>query len=109
MHTPMIDFLAEQYAKGENDQAYDKLIAIRNRASPTGKMGTGWDTANATLFFASDEAAANWITAARGFRPRQHTAAPRSPPQSVACWAGHSTSGPLRQSRHPRGLRPRWQ
>jgi len=59
MHTPMIDFLAEQYARGEKDhnQAYDKMIAIRNRASPTGKMGTGWDTANAALFLASDEAA----------------------------------------------------
>ena len=58
MHTPMIDFLAEEYAKGEKDhnQAYDKMIAIRNRASPTGKMGTGWDTANAALFLASDEA-----------------------------------------------------
>lgn len=59
MHTPMIDFLAEQYARNEKDhnQAYDKMIAIRNRASPTGKMGTGWDTANAALFLASDEAA----------------------------------------------------
>jgi NAD(P)-dependent dehydrogenase (short-subunit alcohol dehydrogenase family) len=59
MHTPMIDFLAEEYAKGEKDhnQAYDKMIAIRNKASPTGKMGTGWDTANAALFLASDEAA----------------------------------------------------
>ncbi len=59
MHTPMIDFLAEEYARGEKDhnQAYDKMIAIRNRASPTGKMGTGWDTANAALFLASDEAA----------------------------------------------------
>src|SRR5215468_1757730 len=52
MHTPMIDFLAEQYARGEKDhnQAYEKMIEIRNRASPTGKMGTGWDTANAALF-----------------------------------------------------------
>src|SRR5688572_4526569 len=59
MHTPMIDFLAEQYAKGETDhnQAYDKMIALRDKASPTGKMGTGWDTANAALFLASDEAA----------------------------------------------------
>ena len=57
MHTPMIDFLAEQYARNEKDhnQAYDKMIAIRDRASPTGKMGTGWDTANAALFLASDE------------------------------------------------------
>jgi NAD(P)-dependent dehydrogenase (short-subunit alcohol dehydrogenase family) len=59
MHTPMIDFLAEQYAKDEKDhnQAYDKMIAIRDRASPTGKMGTGWDTANAALFLASDQSA----------------------------------------------------
>ena len=59
MHTPMIDFLAEQYARDARDHnaAYDKMIAIRNKASPTGKMGTGWDTANAALFLASDEAA----------------------------------------------------
>ena len=58
MHTPMIDFLAEQYARSEKDhnQAYEKMIEIRDRASPTGKMGTGWDTANAALFLASDEA-----------------------------------------------------
>lgn len=57
MHTPMIDFLAEQYAKSETDhnQAYDKMIAIRNKASPTGKMGTGWDTAKAALFLASED------------------------------------------------------
>ncbi len=59
MHTPMIDFLAEQYAKSEKDhnQAYEKMIAIRDHASPTGKMGTGWDTANAALFLASDQSA----------------------------------------------------
>jgi NAD(P)-dependent dehydrogenase (short-subunit alcohol dehydrogenase family) len=59
MHTPMIDFLAEQYARDEKDhnQAYEKMIAVRHRASPTGRMGTGWDTANAALFLASDEAA----------------------------------------------------
>jgi NAD(P)-dependent dehydrogenase (short-subunit alcohol dehydrogenase family) len=33
------------------------MIAIRHKASPTGKMGTGWDTANAALFLASDDAA----------------------------------------------------
>jgi NAD(P)-dependent dehydrogenase (short-subunit alcohol dehydrogenase family) len=57
MHTPMIDFLAEQYAGSEKDhnQAYQKMIEIRDRASPTGKMGTGWDTANAALFLASDQ------------------------------------------------------
>jgi NAD(P)-dependent dehydrogenase (short-subunit alcohol dehydrogenase family) len=59
MHTPMIDFLAEEYAKDARDHnaAYEKMIAIRNKASPTGKMGTGWDTANAALFLASDESA----------------------------------------------------
>ena len=59
MHTPMIDVLAEQYARGEKDhnQAYERMIAIRDKASPTGKMGTGWDTANAALYLASDEAA----------------------------------------------------
>jgi NAD(P)-dependent dehydrogenase (short-subunit alcohol dehydrogenase family) len=59
MHTPMIDFLAEQYAKEEKDhnQAYDKMIAIRHKASPTGKMGTGWDTAKAALFLASEDSA----------------------------------------------------
>jgi NAD(P)-dependent dehydrogenase (short-subunit alcohol dehydrogenase family) len=59
MHTPMIDFLAEQYARDAKDHnaAYDRMIEIRNRASPTGKMGTGWDTANAALFLASDESA----------------------------------------------------
>ena len=53
MHTPMIDILKNQYAAGD----YDKMIAIRDRASPTGKMGTAWDTANAALFLASDESA----------------------------------------------------
>ena len=33
------------------------MIAIRNRASPAGKMGSGWDTADAALFLASDDAA----------------------------------------------------
>ena len=53
MHTPMIDFLKGQYSQGD----YDKMIAIRDRISPTGKMGSGWDTAKAALFLASDEAA----------------------------------------------------
>jgi len=53
MNTPLIAPLKDQYAKGD----YERMIEIRNRASPTGKMGTGWDTANAALFLASDEAA----------------------------------------------------
>lgn len=51
MHTPMIDILKGQYAAGD----YDKMIEIRHKASPTGRMGTAWDTANAALFLASDE------------------------------------------------------
>ena len=66
MHTPMIDILKNQYAAGD----YDRMIAIRDRASPTGKMGTAWDTANAALFLASDEAATSTATADR--RRRHH-------------------------------------
>ncbi|GAA1217909.1 SDR family NAD(P)-dependent oxidoreductase [Prauserella alba] len=35
----------------------DELMAARHAASPTGRMGTPWDVANASLFLASDEAA----------------------------------------------------
>ncbi len=51
MHTPMISPLSSAYSKGD----YDKMIEIRNKACPTGKMGTAWDVANAALFLASDE------------------------------------------------------
>ena len=34
----------------------DEMVAKRNAASPTGKMGDGWDIANAAVFLASDEA-----------------------------------------------------
>jgi NAD(P)-dependent dehydrogenase (short-subunit alcohol dehydrogenase family) len=34
----------------------DEMVAARNRMSPTGKMGDGWDTAHAAVFLASDEA-----------------------------------------------------
>lgn len=52
MNTPMIRApLAESYG-GD----IDEMIAIRDRQSPTGKMGDAWDTAHAALFLASDEA-----------------------------------------------------
>lgn len=51
MHTPMIAPLASSYSQGD----YEKMIAIRDKASPTGKMGTAWDVANCALFLASDE------------------------------------------------------
>lgn len=34
----------------------DEMVVARNRMSPTGKMGDGWDIANAAVFLASDEA-----------------------------------------------------
>jgi NAD(P)-dependent dehydrogenase (short-subunit alcohol dehydrogenase family) len=34
----------------------EKMIAARNATSPTGKMGSPWDVANAAVFLASDEA-----------------------------------------------------
>lgn len=34
----------------------DEMVAARNKLSPTGQMGDGWDVANAAVFLASDEA-----------------------------------------------------
>jgi NAD(P)-dependent dehydrogenase (short-subunit alcohol dehydrogenase family) len=52
MDTPMVRAqLLDSY--GGN---LDGMIATRDRISPTGKMGDGWDTAYAALFLASDEA-----------------------------------------------------
>lgn len=59
MDTPMIrEPLAAAYG-GD----VDAMIATRHRQSPTGRMGTGWDTAYAALFLASDEA--RYITGAQ--------------------------------------------
>ena len=53
MHTPLVEQrLVKQL--GAADAA--TLIAQRNAAVPMGHMGTGWDTANAVVFLASDEA-----------------------------------------------------
>jgi NAD(P)-dependent dehydrogenase (short-subunit alcohol dehydrogenase family) len=35
----------------------DEMVAARNKISPTGRMGTAWDIANAAVFLASDDAA----------------------------------------------------
>ena len=52
MDTPLIHTqITGQYA----DTA--EMIAKRHATSPTGRMGTGWDIANAAVFLASDEAA----------------------------------------------------
>jgi NAD(P)-dependent dehydrogenase (short-subunit alcohol dehydrogenase family) len=53
MNTPMIqEPLKKTYADGD----IEKMIDIRDQQCPTGKMGDGWDVANAALFLASDEA-----------------------------------------------------
>lgn len=52
MDTPLIhQQIAGQYASAED------MVRARNAASPMGRMGTGWDVANASVFLASDEAA----------------------------------------------------
>lgn len=54
MNTPMVhDALTAAYGD-EGD--VDNLVKKRDAQTPTGKMGTGWDTAYACLFLASDEA-----------------------------------------------------
>ncbi len=51
MNTPLIfQQISGQYADAE------AMVAARDAACPTGKMGTAWDIANAALFLASDEA-----------------------------------------------------
>ena len=35
----------------------EEMVAARHKVSPTGKMGTAWDVANAAVFLASDDAA----------------------------------------------------
>jgi NAD(P)-dependent dehydrogenase (short-subunit alcohol dehydrogenase family) len=52
MDTPLIhQQIAGQYADR------DAMIRARDEASPTGKMGSAWDVANAAVFLASDDAA----------------------------------------------------
>jgi NAD(P)-dependent dehydrogenase (short-subunit alcohol dehydrogenase family) len=52
MDTPMV-----RRQLGSQAGSIDELLANRHAASPTGRMGTCWDVANAALFLASDEAA----------------------------------------------------
>lgn len=42
---------------GSQADSMEELIAARHAASPTGRMGSPWDVANAALFLASDDAA----------------------------------------------------
>ena len=51
MNTPLIyKQIAGQYADT------DAMVKARDAACPMGRMGTGWDVANAALFLASDDA-----------------------------------------------------
>ncbi len=52
MNTPLI----YRQIAGQYQSAAD-MVAKRDAACPTGRMGTAWDVANAALFLASDEAA----------------------------------------------------
>jgi NAD(P)-dependent dehydrogenase (short-subunit alcohol dehydrogenase family) len=59
MNTPMVHHgLTGAYGK---DGDVENLIRVRTSQCPMGHMGTGWDTAHACLFLASDEA--GYITA----------------------------------------------
>lgn len=51
MHTPLFEGLAAKYAQGDAEG----FAAHRNNQVPMKHMGTGWDTAHATLFLAADE------------------------------------------------------
>jgi len=60
MDTPLIrEPLKDFYAAGD----VEKMIEIRNKQCPTGKMGDAWDVAYAALFLASEEA--KYITGAQ--------------------------------------------
>ena len=60
MNTPMVaTSLAEFYAEGD----VEKMVEVRDRTCPMGKMGDAWDVAYAALFLASDEA--KYITGAQ--------------------------------------------
>lgn len=60
MDTPLIrEPLKDFYAAGD----IEKMVEIRNKQCPTGKMGEAWDVAYAALFLASNEA--KYITGAQ--------------------------------------------
>ncbi|GIZ42694.1 hypothetical protein CKM354_000595300 [Cercospora kikuchii] len=52
INSPLVAVLADKYAGGDQE-GYRK---VRDKQSPTGKMGTIWDIANAALYLCSDEA-----------------------------------------------------
>ena len=51
MDTPMIyQQISTAYGSAED------MVKARHESAPMGRMGTGWDIANAAIFLASDEA-----------------------------------------------------
>jgi NAD(P)-dependent dehydrogenase (short-subunit alcohol dehydrogenase family) len=51
MDTPLIyQQISSNYASMED------MVKARHEAAPMGRMGTGWDIANAAVFLASDDA-----------------------------------------------------
>jgi NAD(P)-dependent dehydrogenase (short-subunit alcohol dehydrogenase family) len=60
MQTPFIvEPLKEVYGAGD----VEKMIEVRDKQCPTGKMGDAWDVAHAALYLASDEA--KYVTGAQ--------------------------------------------
>jgi NAD(P)-dependent dehydrogenase (short-subunit alcohol dehydrogenase family) len=53
INSPMVVGMLGDYAEA--------VLAMRDRGSPTGKQGTGWDTANLAAFLASEDA--NYVNA----------------------------------------------
>lgn len=52
MNTPLV---AVTLADSLSEEERAKVMQERDRLSPTGTMGTGWDVAHAALYVASDE------------------------------------------------------
>lgn len=55
VETPYTRTLAERFPP-PGGRGYEELRRIRDAQVPTGKMGSAWDVANATVFLVSDEA-----------------------------------------------------
>jgi NAD(P)-dependent dehydrogenase (short-subunit alcohol dehydrogenase family) len=56
MNTPLVEKLAKQFASGETGMDQEAFYRRRHEQVPMGRMGEGFDVANAALFLASDEA-----------------------------------------------------